>query len=196
MTSVTPNIGKYFGSCLLIADCDVICAVACELPGRHESEYDIFSFADAHMADFHAFSGAAAQLAVANQRQCCWPGADGNSLLIFCALRFFSPFSQHAIVLGQDAQATVKFGPQGDVSLYRTAANTLQTDGSLIVNGKRGCFIRFFLVSASLFRSCVSRVFLVCRQYYGWPREHKSVANHITAKHTHSGPSQSNGVAV
>lgn len=37
--------------------------------------------------------------------------------------------------LEQDTNAAVQFGPNGDVSLYRVAADTLQTDGNLVVGG-------------------------------------------------------------
>lgn len=37
----------------------------------------------------------------------------------------------------QDNNAAVKFGPQGDVNLYRSASNTLSTDNNLVVSGKQ-----------------------------------------------------------
>lgn len=77
----------------------------------------------------------------------------GGLMLMVCNRSIhFLPFM--ARCLSQDTNAAVKFGPQGDVNIYRAAAGTLQTDGTLIVEGTAGMLS---LRSLTTIRQAMSR---------------------------------------
>lgn len=79
------------------------------------------------------------------------------------------------IITQQDTNAAVKFGPQGDVSLYRVSADTLRTDGNLVVFG----------VFVSRILPVESCALISCRQHYGRALAHQPASNYLTTERAH-----------